>query len=339
MSPELPETEWVSTVVIGIYCAVFATNNVLCCIAGYFQNQQGKQFGDNSLIILAWCSMISYNLCVLLQLIGVFFWYTNSLANAFYGTGNLFIYLLLIFRVKLTFRGTVYQLKSYLYKISYILAIINWMIYIAASVFQFLYSLNPEQIGESIFGISYFIQSLVGILFDLLLCVSFGWIFIHKLLQSTTQIITDNFVNPNNSNFSLNFSQKRQINVIVKSFILSCIAILSAQITTLLWLIYDTIYQLYGYDYEHFQSNNVYYSFIIIYTVDTTVNTLCILLQFKFMEQVYLVICTRCHECVYGYCNKYAKRKVADEMERHFSEKSHLHTRRFGVYDEREMYS
>eukprot|EP01084_Bolivina_argentea_P248543 415765_1 len=97
---------------------------------------------------------------------------------------------------------------------------------------------------------------------------------------------------------------------------------MSTQIAVLQWVIYDTFYQIGEYDYNEFEDNDVYHSILIWYGCDTTINTICILLQFKFMDNVYNKICNKCHQYMYLRCSNFAKKQMYQEMNAEIAEGS-----------------
>eukprot|EP01084_Bolivina_argentea_P296570 510789_1 len=134
---KLPDAALYEYGVIVVYGVVFVINSIFCAIGAYFQYKYGELM-SYKLITFAWFALISYNLSVLSRLISkiliVFTTNTNissinillhSFSNTFYGTANAFIYLLFIYRVKITFGKTIYQLKTSAYIISYLLIFLN----------------------------------------------------------------------------------------------------------------------------------------------------------------------------------------------------------------------
>ena len=323
----LPDSMWLEYVQVACYILVFMFNLSICSLGMSFQFKYGHQMMSSKLIKLAWCALLSYLLCVtfrmLLLLILLDGRYDEGdsemvlldvTSNILYGIGNSFIYLLFIERVRMTFDKTAYQLPRYTYVASYLLIAVNLASYVLTSLFQIAYALQNTTQSRA-FLRSFLIQTMVDMFFDCVLCVTFLWIFLYKLLKATTQIMADT----DSSGAELSKSQSKLVHLCVKTFLLSFIAIASTQVTIAQWLGYNVFYELSGYDHEAYQTNNVYYVLLCLFPFDTAINTLCILLQFKFMEKVYSLACTGCHALLYAFCAKRAKRRSNRVVSQHTS--------------------
>ena len=114
-----------------------------------------------------------------------------------YATGNVFVYLVFILRVKVTFERSVFRPNNNLYYIGYSLTATIWLVWFIASIYQWFVYANlfnftdddnkmSKYFNDNNLGTSYVVLVFAGGILDLILTTLFIGVFIQKLFQLIT---------------------------------------------------------------------------------------------------------------------------------------------------------
>ena len=113
-----------------------------------------------------------------------------------------------------------------------------------------------------------------------------------------------------NGQLSIRIKQNDEniLNIAVKYFILSFIAIILCQLFMIISAIQKYSFKYFNFDYLFYEISETF--IIIMLSIDCCINCICIFLNFGFKHKWYLFICNKCHKQCKVICLKYVTRKL-----------------------------
>ena len=276
-------------------------------------------------------SLISFLLSSLLQCIIL---YTTNITNTsknhnkyrlleiilvsnliIWSMAQILMYILFTLRLYHTFKGTILQIQHKTLsniKITFSLFLSLFIMYCIISILAY-YDIIPW----SSYSIISSIITIIIEISDLSLSIILIHMFIMRLfklliLNSNEKDITiiDGTSNDKQFQINLNIDQTSILALVVKYTVLSFITIISSQIF-LISCINRSISLMTNED--HYQNGLILFS--ICFTVNCCINSVCILLNFKFSHSWYIYICCICEKCGNGICKKNAMKKIKNQYE------------------------
>eukprot|EP01084_Bolivina_argentea_P063679 116221_1 len=239
------------------------------------------------------------------------------LSETLYGIELTFIYLVFLYRFKITFQGTSYQSSQTVHNIFcaiigiFLLNRVGLWIFIA--IRDFTDNISNQQ--NETFIVSYY---CIEYIIDLIISIALILLFVNKLFKVAIDIKSKS----ESDNTALNIEQKLLIDVITKYTVISVIGVTFTQIQMLyitsVNVIYFYILGLYNSDENHNQYIDGYTTLYkisdIVWGLDSVVNACCIFLNFDFSQRLYDKLCCGCHSCFKLWTTTIIKKRIKNKL-------------------------
>eukprot|EP01084_Bolivina_argentea_P121389 215103_1 len=292
---------------------------ILVLIVSYYRNDNKA---DNKLFKYALISMICFAItsCIegfndiiddqnvpnILPQIG---WFLSLFT---WSTAQIFMYIMFILKIKISFEETIYKIQQYKLTIFYILLILFFIItmlqwVILQYMWFWAYSQFHEDNGFAALSILNWLQEFIDVLLSVLLTYYF--------LSSLFRALDDMYVSMSlknsllttdmDANYSTIAYDTKLITVITKSFILAAFSIIFNQMFFIFAVTADVIND---------KTNNVYGDdlFLIqtmLRAIGCAVNCICMGLTFQFNHVWY----DKCCKAIHGCCYKLLRQRVINK--------------------------
>ena len=238
----------------------------------------------------------------------------------FWSFGIFTLYLLFIQRLKKTFQNSIYKISNCINILLFIGMIFFLLIQIADSIINIIVYINKNFNWNQFSLYTLPILILSEFLHFIISCI-IVYMFISRLIQLILLRETNNFSSSqirddisNDLQINLEEYQQKILNVVIKYFILSTIAIISSQIFFISSIILDISFNSSNSCCS--QRFNIISSYIniTIMGIDCCINCLCIFLNFQFKPKWYSLICNCFRKCCQYICLKYVKKRLKTEL-------------------------
>lgn len=241
---------------------------------------------------------------------GIYQWTIIYILGISWRIGQTLTYILFIKRLKYIFKSTKYKSSSMTYNILYILSIIFAAIEIIKNTLNYLWNKNTFNLKNDYEYFEYnivYIDYILSLIIDSLLSIVLIYLFLSKLCRLNIDISMYEYeynkksIYDNNNNHSLNKRQLNLLQIISRITVLSITTVLSSQ---LLMIFFVLVF------FKKDKVLNLSIFWIIFWSIDCIINSLCIFLSFDFAIKWYHLICYPFDSCSIKICKRYTKNSV-----------------------------
>ena len=230
--------------------------------------------------------------------------------------GILFLYLLFIERIRLTFCDTIHAVPSHIFRILHVALTFLCLSSLISRIIYILYYLDHNlniKIGIEFWmmnqdRISIVFGIIAGIL-HLFVSLTLIYLFTSRLLR-TLQFFEET-TDSTDTNSAWIERKWKILNVASKYCVISSIAIISSEISLLF-----RAYQISGYTKERYngeiERNMSYTIGKALQSLDSAINCICIMLSFGFHHELYGLLCKKCDVCCRWCCVKLSSRVISE---------------------------
>lgn len=324
-----------------IILLILIPTGLISCIAIiisliYLNYKSGEQI--KSLILsLTHCSILLFMLCLVTNLLNFeiiadlpdithVIW--NNIAVLSWNFGHILVYILLMLRIYHTFHDTIYRVHKSVY-ITFVILLTLYILCCAAWIIQWLLYLRANYKSSTdvyelsldiIYGYSIGIEII-----DLVISIALITIFVRQMLRVAADLRDDlpqsyevsltssakSLIYQHRASKNLNINQSQILDAATKYSVLTFIATLSTQLSTLTYCVLLVVDKLYGSgDWELIFGSVA----AIFFSLDCILNPICLFLLFAVNRKIYTKLCSKCH-CLFGMClkkmtQKRVKRKI-----------------------------